>query len=76
MIKFLILGLSLLAFIIFTLTWWSRLTMPYNQAERYFDDTVVWDEQGVIVYALLSIFSFMVTVTMVYILWRKKSGKR
>ncbi len=72
-IKFLILGLSLSAFIIFTLIWWSRFNMPYNEAGRYFDGFVVWDEQGVIVYALLSILSFMATVTMGYIIWRKKS---
>ena len=72
-IKFLILGLSLSAFILFTLRW-SRFNMPYNETGRYFDGFIVWDEQGVIVYALLSIFSFMVTVTMGYMIWRKKSN--
>ncbi len=48
--------------------------MPYNEAGRYFDGLVVWDEQGVIVYALLAIFSFMATVTMGYIIWGKKSN--
>ena len=75
-IKFLLLGLSLSAFIIFTLIWWSRFNMPYNEAGRYFDGTVVWDEQGVMVYALLVILSFIATVTMVYILWGKKSDNR
>lgn len=73
-IKFLTLGLSLSAFIFFTLTWWSRLTMPYNEAGRYFNGAVVWDEQGVIVYALLSMITFMATVTMGYIIWVKKGN--
>ncbi len=49
--------------------------MAYDEAGRYYDGVVVWHEQSVVVYALLSIFSFIVVVTIGYLFWRKSHAR-
>ena len=68
--KPLALVVSSVAFALFTLQWWQRFNMPYNEAGRYFDGLVVFDEQGVVVYALLSIFYFVTTFAIAYGIWK------
>lgn len=67
------LAISAIAFVLLTLLWWWRSNMPYNEAGRYYDGFVVWHEQGVILYAVLSIFSFVSVVTMGYVVWRGRN---
>ena len=63
-------SLSLLATIFFSIVWWERDQMPYNEAGRYYDGFVVWHEQAVGVYALLVVVSLIVSVVML-VLFRK-----
>ena len=64
--KILALSISTIAFILFSLLWWERKSMPYNEVGRYYDGFVIWHEQGVILYALLYIFSFVAVVATGY----------
>ena len=68
------LAISVIAFVLFTLLWWWRNNMPYNEAGRYYDGFVVWHEQGVILYASFSIVSFVSVVTMGYVVWRGRNA--
>ncbi len=72
--KISILVITTTALVSFTMLWWWRSNMPYNEAGRYYDGFVVWHEQGVILYALLPIFSFLVLVTMGYLVWGKSNA--
>ena len=65
-LKPLALVISSVAFALFTLLWWQRFNMPYNDAGRYFDGLVVFHEQGVVVYALLSCFCFVTMFAIAY----------
>ena len=65
--KILALVMSAAIFAFFTWLWWQRASMPYNEAGRYFDGVIVWHEQSVFIYALLSIFSFFMLLTMSYL---------
>ncbi len=47
--------------IFFTFAWLKRYKLPYNDAGKYFDDVVVLDQDTVLVLAMLSIGSFIVT---------------
>ncbi len=48
--------------------------MSYNEAGRYHDGFVVWHEQGVIIYAVASIVSFLIMLTTGYFVWRKSNA--
>ncbi len=69
--KIFALVISAIAFAFFTWLWWQRASMPYNEAGRYFDGLIVWHEQSVSIYALLSIFSFCMLIATGYWVWRK-----
>lgn len=69
--KILVLILSVVAFAVFTWVWWQRANLPYDEAGRYYDGLIVWHEQSVFIYALLSVFSFFMLVVMGYLVWRK-----
>lgn len=69
--KILALIISAATFAFFTWLWWQRANMPYDEAGRYFDGLVVWHEQSVFVYALLSIVSFFMLLATGYLVWRK-----
>lgn len=71
--KFLSLIISTIAFILFSLSWWKRKSISYNEAGRYFDGIVVWHEQDIVVYALFSIISFVAAVAMAYLVCRKSN---
>lgn len=70
--KFLALAVSTVAFTLFTLLWLQRFNMPYNEAGRYFDGVIVFHEQGVVVYALLSCFYFATTFGIAYGIWKAR----
>lgn len=69
--KILALAISVTAFTLFTWLWWQRANMPYNEAGRYFDGTIVWHGQSVFIYALLSVFFFFMLVVTGYLVWKK-----
>lgn len=69
--KILVLIISAVAFALFTRLWWQRANMPYDEAGRYYDGLIVWHEQSVFIYALLSIFSFFMLIATSYLIWRK-----
>ncbi len=69
--KILALVISATAFVLFTRLWWLRANMPYDEAGRYFDGLVVWHEQSIFIYALLSIISFFMLLAIGYLIWRK-----
>lgn len=54
----------------FSLTWWERLHMPYNEAGRYYDGLVVWHEQAVAMYGVLAVVSWLVTVVIAVIFYK------
>ena len=70
-IKISSLVISTATFALFTWLWWQRANMPYNEAGRYYDGLVVWHEQSVFIYALLSILSFFILVFTGYLIRRK-----
>lgn len=69
--KILALIVSAAVFVLFTWLWWQRTNMPYDETGRHYDGLTVWHEQSVLIYALLSIFSFSMLVATSYLVWRK-----
>lgn len=50
--------------------WWESMGQPYNAMGRYWDGTVIWQEQAVTAYGLLSLAALAFSVVMA-IFWRK-----
>jgi len=53
--------------------WRKRNAMPYNEAGRYYDGTVVWHEQAVGFYMVLAVVSILVNIVIVMLYWKKHS---
>ena len=50
--------------------WWESMGQPYNDMGRYWDGTVIWQEQAVTSYGLLSLAALFFSVVMA-LFWRK-----
>jgi len=68
--------LSWLGFIFSFRAWNMRANLPYNDAERYFDDGIVYHQQSVSAYAIMSIILLALSLIIGAWMWRSAKGKR
>ena len=68
-------ALSASIFVLTALIWWQRCQMPYNEQGRYFDGLIVYEAHSVGIYAALTLFSLIVTITTAFWLWRVRRTK-
>ncbi len=57
--------------VLFSSIWYERIHLPYSELGRYYDGQVVWHEQAVGVYGLISIMFFVLTLVLTYFLVKK-----
>lgn len=62
--------ISWLGFIYSLRLWSVRANLPYNEAGRFFKDGIVYHEQGVFVYAVLSVLLFLSSFIIGAWMWR------
>lgn len=65
------LTINIIVFALSTMLWWQKSGLPYNEAGRYYDGNVVWHEQGIVLYAFLSVFSLIALLSIGYLLWKE-----
>jgi hypothetical protein len=80
MVQTLLLVPLVILFLIFAWTAWRRYNLPYNEMGRYFDEgqVVVYEEQALEVYVLISIVLFAAVALIVRLMLktiRLKSSK-
>jgi hypothetical protein len=68
--------LSIGSSLLFSVLCWKRSQLPYNQSGRYFDGAIVWDEQAVTAYALLTLMSLLVALAIGIICLKSKNSRR
>ena len=63
--------LNLIISTLFAIIWYKRSQLPYNELGRYYDWQVVWHEQTVGVYALISVIFFIIVIIFTYFFVKK-----
>lgn len=58
---------SMLCAITFGLTTYNRYLLPYNAEGKYFDGTVVWQQQAIMIYLILTVV-FLVAGGLLFVL--------
>lgn len=56
--------------VLFTTAFINRMNLPYNSEGRYFSGIVVYHEQAVEVFGIISSVFIIITILLVYILYR------
>jgi len=63
--------LNLIICILFSIVWYKRCQLPYNELGRYYDGQVVWHGQSTGVYGVISMLFFILTIVFTYLLVKK-----
>lgn len=64
------LGVSIVISISCFGVWWESMNKPYNAKGRYWDGSVIWQEQAITSYGLLALGALLCTV-LIGFYWRK-----
>ncbi len=64
------------AFAASALTWRARANLPYNEAGRYFDGLVVYEEQDATVYLVLAVIFFLASVLSGVWAWKRLTASK